>query len=70
MNAAAAASLVLLDKGQVLIDVVRGADNEGHPLVERFGLNVQDPLRARGGEASRLLDEESDGVALVQQPQL
>lgn len=38
--------------------------------MERFGLDVQDPLRASGGQASRLLDEEGDGVALVQQPQL
>lgn len=64
------ASLVLLDKGQVLVDVVGGADHEGNPLVERFGLDVQDPLRAGGGQAPRLLDEEGDGVALVQQPQL
>lgn len=65
-----AALLVLLDKGQVLVDVISGADYEGHPLVERFGLYVQYPLSAGGGEASRLLDEESDGVALVQQAQL
>lgn len=38
--------------------------------MERFRLDVQYPLSAGGGEASRLLDEESDGVALVQQPQL
>ncbi|KAA8592499.1 hypothetical protein FQN60_017954 [Etheostoma spectabile] len=49
---------------QVLVDVVRGAGHEGNPLVERFRLNVQYPLRAGGGEASRLLNEESDGVAL------
>lgn len=67
---ATAALLVLLDKGQVLVDVIRGADHEGNPLVERFRLNLQYPLSAGGGEASRLLDEESDGVALVEQPQL
>lgn len=60
----------LLDKRQVLIDVIGGADHEGHPLVERFRLNIQNPLGAGGGEASGLLDEEGDGVALVQQPQL
>lgn len=65
-----AASLVLLDKGQVLVDVVCGADHEGHPLVQRLRLDVQDPLGAGGGQASRLLDEEGDGVALVQQAQL
>lgn len=65
-----AASLVLLDKGQVLVDVVRGADHEGHPLVQRLRLDVQDPLGAGGGQASRLLYEEGNGVALVQQPQL
>lgn len=63
-------SLELLDEGQVLVDVVGGADHEGHPLVERLGLDVQYPLGASGGQASRLLDEEGDGVALVQQPQL
>lgn len=60
-----AASLVLLDKGQVLVDVVRGADHEGHPLVQRLWLDVQDPLGAGGGQASRLLDDESDGIAFV-----
>lgn len=65
-----AASLVLLDKGQVLVDIVCGADHEGHPLVQRLRLDVQDPLGACGGQASRLLDEEGNGVALIQQPQL
>lgn len=62
--------MVLLDKGQILVDVIGGADHEGDPLVKRFRLNIQYPLSAGGGDASRLLDEESDGVALVQQPQL
>lgn len=62
--------MVLLDKGQILVDVIGGADHEGDPLVKRFWLNIQYPLSAGGGDASRLLDEESDGVALVQQPQL
>lgn len=61
---------MLLDKGQELVDVVRGAHHEGHPLVEPFGLDVQDSLRAGGGDAPRLLDDEGYGVALVQQPQL
>lgn len=65
-----AASLVLFDKGQVLVDVVDRTDHEGNPLVQRLRLDVQDPLRAGGGQASGLLDEEGDGVALVQQPQL
>lgn len=38
--------------------------------MERFRLNVQYPLSARGGEAAGLLDDEGDGVALVKQPQL
>lgn len=38
--------------------------------MEPFGLDVQDPLRAGGGDAPRLLDDEGYGVALVQQPQL
>lgn len=38
--------------------------------MERFGLNVQYPLSAGGGEAAGLLDDEGDGVALVKQPQL
>lgn len=38
--------------------------------MERFGLHVQYPLGAGGGEAPSLLDEEGDGVALIQQPQL
>lgn len=38
--------------------------------MERFRLNVQYSLRARGGEATGLLDDEGDGVALVKQPQL
>lgn len=63
-------SLVLLDKGQVLVDVVRGADHKGHPLVEPLRLDVQHPLSAGGGEAPGLLNDEGDGVALVQQPQL
>lgn len=63
-------SLVLLDKGQELVDIIRGADHEGHPLMEPFGLDVQHSLSAGGGEAPRLLDDEGDGVALVQQPQL
>jgi len=62
--------LVLLDEGQVLVDVLGGSDHEGHPLVEGLGLDVQHPLGARGGHAPRLLNEEGDGVALVQQPQL
>lgn len=61
---------MLLDEAQVLVDVVGGADHEGHPLVQGLWLDVQYPLGARGGHASRLLDEEGDGVALVQQPQL
>lgn len=62
--------LVLLDKRQVLVDVVRGAHHEGHPLVEGLGLHVQYPLGAGGGHAPGLLDEEGDGVALIHQPQL
>lgn len=38
--------------------------------MEPFGLDVQDSLRAGGGDAPRLLDDEGYGVALVQQPQL
>lgn len=38
--------------------------------MERFRLNVQYPPSARGGEATGLLDDEGDGVALVKQPQL
>lgn len=67
---APAALWELLDEGQVLVDVIRWADDKGHPLVERFRLNVQYPLSARGGEAAGLLDDEGDGVALVKQPQL
>lgn len=63
-------SLVLLDKSQIFIDVIRGADHKRHPLMERFWLDVQYPLSARGGQASCLLNDESDGVALIQQPQL
>lgn len=63
-------SLVLLDEGQVLIDVIRGANHKGHALVEPLRLDVQHPLSAGGGEAPRLLDDEGYGVALVQQPQL
>lgn len=33
-------------------------------------LDVQDPLGPGGGEAPRLLDQEGDGVALVQESQL
>lgn len=66
----ATTSRMLLDKSQVLLDVFRGADHEGHPLVQGLWLDVQYPLGAGGCHASRLLDEEGDGVALVQQPQL
>lgn len=61
---------MLLHEGQELVDVIRGADHEGHPLVEPLRLDVQHPLGAGGGEAPRLLHDEGDGVALVQQPQL
>lgn len=63
-------SLVLLDEGQVLVDIVGRAHHEGHPLVEPLRLDVQHPLGAGRGEAPRLLDDEGDWVALVQQPQL
>lgn len=66
----AAGSGELLDKGQVLVDVVWRAHHEGDPLVEGFGLDVQDPLGPGGGEAPGLLDQEGDGVALVEQAQL
>lgn len=61
---------MLPDEGQVLVDVVGRADHEGHPLVEALGLDVQHPLGAGGGHAPRLLHQEGDGVALVQQTQL
>lgn len=38
--------------------------------MEGFGLDVQDPLGPGGGEAPGLLDQEGDGVALVEQAQL
>ena len=59
-----------LDKGQVLCDIVGGADHERHPLVQGLWLDVQDPLGAGGGLAPGLLDQERDWVALVQEPQL
>lgn len=62
--------LVLLDAGQELIHVIRGAHDEGHPLVDRLGLDVQYPLVARGGLTPGLLYDEGNGVALIQQPQL
>lgn len=61
---------VFLNKRQVLVDVIRGAHHEGHPLMEGIRLNVQYPLGAGGGDSSSLLDEEGDGIALIQQPQL
>ena len=61
---------MLLDEVQVVVDVIGGAHHEGRPLVERLWLDVHYPHGARGGDASRLLNEEGDGVALIQQPQL
>ena len=62
--------VVLLEHGEVLVDVVRGTQNHGDPLVDVVGLDVQHIHAAGGGEASSLLHDERHGVALIQQPQL
>lgn len=61
---------VLVDKRQILVDVLRRAHHEGHPLVEGPRPHIQDPLGAGGGRAPCLLHQERHRVALVQQPQL
>lgn len=61
---------MLLDEGQVLLHVFRGAHDEGHALVDGLRLHVQNALRPGRCHAARLLDDERDGVTLVQQPQL
>ena len=62
--------VVLLEHGEVLVDVVRGTQNHRDPLVDVVGLDVQHTHAARGSEASSLLHDECHGVALIQQPQL
>lgn len=68
----AAASLlgVFLTDGDVLQHIFRGAQRHGSPLVDAFGLDVQDGLVAGGGHAASLLNDEGHGVSLIQQAQL
>lgn len=61
---------VLLDEGDVLLHVIRGAQHHGHPLVDGLGLDVQHVHGPSGGHSPRLLRDKGHGVALVQQPQL
>lgn len=61
---------MLLADGDVLLHVVGGTQGHWRPLVDARRLDVQDVLVARGGHATRLLNDVSHGVALVQQPQL
>ena len=61
---------ILLDKGNVLVDVIGWAHYKWYALVDGLGLDVQDPLGPRGGKSPGLLDKEGNRVALVQQPQL
>src|SRR5690348_14127096 len=51
-------------------DVHRAADDEGHALVDRLGLDIQDALRSGTGAAAGALDDEREGRALVQEAQL
>lgn len=64
-------SFVVLPKnGEIFVYIIRGAKDNGNPLVNRGGLDVQNIHGPCGGHASRLLHDEGHGVTLIQQPQL
>mmetsp|Transcript_2190 Transcript_2190/g.5570 ORF Transcript_2190/g.5570 Transcript_2190/m.5570 type:complete len:288 (-) Transcript_2190:489-1352(-) len=62
--------LVLLGEGLEVLDLLLGADEQRHALVNRLGHHVQHARLAGGARAARLLRQERHGRALVQQAQL
>lgn len=61
---------VLFKDGEIFIYIIRGAQDNGNPLVNRRGLDVQNIHGPCGGHAPSLLHDEGHGVTLIQQPQL
>lgn len=61
---------MLFKDGEILIYIIRGAQDNGNALVNRCGLDVQNIQGPCGGHASSLLHDEGHGVTLIQQPQL
>lgn len=62
--------VVLFKDGEIFIYIIWGAQDNGNPLVNRRGLDVENIHGPCGGRASSLLHDEGHGVTLVQQPQL
>lgn len=62
--------VVLFKDGEIFFDIVRGAQDNRNPLVNRGGLDVQNIHGPCGGHAPSLLHDEGHGVTLIQQPQL
>lgn len=62
--------VVLLVDGDIFLYIIGGSEDNGDPLVDCGGLDVQNVHGSCGGHASGLLHDEGHGVALIQQPQL
>lgn len=61
---------MLFKDGEIFVYIIRGAQDNGNPLVNRCWLDVQNIHGPCGGHASGLLHDEGHGVTLIQQPQL
>lgn len=62
--------MVLFEDGEIFIYIIWGAQDNGNPLVDGCGLDVQNIHGPCGGHASSLLHDEGHGVTFIQQPQL
>jgi len=62
--------MVFLKDGDVLLDVIRGAQHHRYPLMDVLRLDVQDVGGPCGGHSSGLLHDEGHGVALIEKPEL
>ena len=51
------------------LDLVPGAENQRHALVQARRLEFHDPLATSARAAAGLLDDERDRIALIHQPQ-
>mmetsp|Transcript_4906 Transcript_4906/g.13697 ORF Transcript_4906/g.13697 Transcript_4906/m.13697 type:complete len:401 (+) Transcript_4906:60-1262(+) len=69
-SASACRLLVRLEEALNVFDLLLGADEQGHALVDLLGGDLHHTLGASGAHASSLLHDEAHGSALVQQPKL
>lgn len=69
-EASLAAFLMFLHTSKIFLNILWRANDKRDSLVNRLRLYIQDCLCPGGSNPSGLLNNESNGVALIKQPEL